>query len=154
MDKYSVSTIWLENLPIGVAYPLRIALSACKRQPLSSWSESTYDLIDRKDLVQLLRMHMHGSEIPSTYKQTQKQIEDVSMVTEICQKVQTLEAITSGPTPSLTDDHEAVTNLIFRNDQRMLEVVKLLEYSQSGVTFWLRASSMAAYNPKLALLIQ
>lgn len=152
MDKNSVSTIWLNSLPIGIAYPLKVALAVCRRQPLSTWSQSIYELIDRKDIVQLLRLHMHGSEIPSTVKQIQKQIEDVATVTEICQKVQSPESMASGPT--LADDHETVTNLIFRNDRRMLEVAKLLEYSQPGVTFWLRSSPMITYVPQTASLMQ
>jgi len=146
MDVNSVTASWLDSLPLGVAYPLKVALAACKSQPLSTWSQSVYELIDRKDLVELLRMHMHGSEvIPSTAKQLPKQIEDVETVTEICQKVQAPELTISSP--SLEDDHEIITNLIFRNDRRMLEVSKLLEYSQPGVSFWLRTPPMVTYVP-------
>ena len=140
MEENSVTMTWLDGLPLGVAYPLKVALSVCKRQPLSTWSQSIYSLINRKDLVELLRMHMHNSGISPSITQIQKQIEDVGTVTEICQKVMAPEPLASGPT--LADDHEIVTNLIFRNDRRMLEVTKLLEYSQPGVTFWLRNSPM------------
>jgi anaphase-promoting complex subunit 1 len=143
MDENSVSPIWLDSLPIGIAYPLKAALSLCKRQPLSTWSQSVYGLIDRKDLVELLRMYMSGSELPSISKHVQKEIEDVGTVTEICQKVQSPETTASEPT--LADDHETITNLIFRSDRRMLEVAKLLEYSQPGVTFWPRPSSIIMY---------
>lgn len=142
-DENLVSPTWLDSLPIGVAYPLKAALSICKRQPLSTWSQSVYGLIDRKDLVELLRMHMRGSELPSISKRVQKQIEDVGTVAEICQKVQSPEPTASEPT--LADDHETITNLIFRSDRRMLEVTKLLEYSQPGVTFWPRPSPVIMY---------
>ena len=142
MEENSVTTTWLDSLPLGVAYPLKVALSVCKRQPLSTWSQSIYSLINRKDLVELLRMHMHNSGISPSIKQIQKPIEDVGTVTEICQKVMARESSASGPT--LADDHEIVTNLIFRKDRRMLEVIKLLEYSQPGVTFWLCNSPVVA----------
>ena len=139
MEENLATTIWLDDLPLGVAYPLKVALSVCKGQPLSTWSHSIYRLIDRKDLVELLRMHMHDLDISPSLKQIQKHIEDVGTVTEICQKVMTPESLASGPT-TLADDHETVRNLIFRYDRRMLEVNKLLEYSQPGVTFWLSNS--------------
>lgn len=139
MDENSVMNSWIESLPLGVAYPLKVALSVCQRQPLSTWSESIYELINRKDLVQLLRMPAREAEKPSSYSQWSRQVEDLSTVTEICQKIQSPEPVGSGPT--LADDHEAITNLIFRGDRRMLEVAKLLEYSQPGVTFWFRPSS-------------
>ena len=141
MEENSVTTTWLDSLPLGVAYPLKVALSVCKRQPLSTWSQSLYSLINRKDLVELLRLHVHNSGTTPSIKQIQKQIEDVGTVAEICQKVMARESLASGPT--LAEDHEIVTNLIFRNDRRILEVTKLLEYSQPGVTFWLRDSPIA-----------
>jgi hypothetical protein len=116
-------------------------LSFCKRQPLSTWSESTYELVDRKDLVELLLMHTRDSDRLSAYSQPSRQIEDVRTVTEVCQKVQSPESLSSGPT--LADDHETITKLIFRTDRRMAEVNKLLEYSQPGVTFWLRTAPTA-----------
>jgi hypothetical protein len=151
MEDNGVTKIWLDSLPVGVAYPLKIALSVCKRQPLSTWTESTYDLIDRKDLVELLRMAHSNSEKLPTYIHPTKNIDEVSTVTEICQQIQSPEVISSGPT--LADDHENITNLIFRNDRRMLEVHKLLEYSQPGVTFWFRASPTITYFPLIRVLM-
>jgi hypothetical protein len=143
MEDYQITTAWLENLPLGVAYPLKFALSVCKRQPLSTWSESTYELIDRRDLVDLLRMHTHKSDPSLTYNLGPRPI-DVGTVTEICQDVQSLESSPSGaPQP---DDHEIITTFIFRNDRRMLEVGKLLEYSLAGVTFWQRNAATVRYT--------
>lgn len=136
MEEYNITMTWLENLPLGVAYPLKFALSVCKRQPLSTWSESTYELIDRRDLVELLHMHTHMSDPSLTYNLGGRPIDDVGTVTEICQEVQSPESPPAGkPQP---DDHEIITTFIFRNDRRMLEVGKLLEYSLAGVSFWLR----------------
>ena len=143
MEDYKITTAWLENLPLGVAYPLKFALSVCKRQPLSTWYESTYELIDRRDLVDLLRMHTHKSDPSLTYNLGPRPI-DVGTVTEICQDVQLLESSPSGvPQP---DDHEIITTFIFRNDRRMLEVGKLLEYSLAGVTFWQRNAATVRYT--------
>jgi hypothetical protein len=142
MEDYKITTAWLENLPLGVAYPLKFALSVCKRQPLSTWSASTYELIDRRDLVDLLRMHTHKSDPSLTYNLGPRPIE-VGTVTEICQDAQLLESSPSGaPQP---DDHEIITTFIFRSDRRMLEVGKLLEYSLPGVTFWQRNAASVRY---------
>jgi len=136
LDENSITPSWLNSLPIGVAYPLRIALSACKRLPLSTWPQSIYELIDRKDLVELLKMHARGLDLSSGPKNVPKRHDEVSSIAEICQKIQSPESVTAGPT--LAEDHENVTNLIFRNDRRLLEAAKLLEYSQPGLCFWLR----------------
>lgn len=144
LDQNSVSTSWLNSLPIGVAYPLRVALSACKRQPLSTWTQSIYELVDRKDLVELLKMHARGLDLSSGSKNYPRHREEVNSISDICQKIQSPESISSGPT--LADDHEDITNLIFRSDRRMLEVGKLLEYSQPGVTFWLRPTATLTYR--------
>jgi hypothetical protein len=143
MDQNSVTNVWLDSLPLGVAYPLKVALSVCKRQPLSTWSGSICELIDRRDLVKLIRMDPRDHEQSPTYAQLSRQIEEAGTVTEICQKVQSPEVVSPGP--SVADDHEVVTNLIFRKDRRMLEVAKLLEYSQPGVTFWFRTSPAMTY---------
>jgi hypothetical protein len=143
MDKNSATTVWLDSLPLGVAYPLKVALSVCKRQPLPTWSESMCELIDRRDLVKLLRMDPRDLQQSPTYEQLSRQVEEAGTVTEICQKVQSLEVVSSGP--SMADDHEVITNLIFRKDRRILEVAKLLEYSQPGVTFWFRSSPTVTY---------
>jgi len=135
LHENSITPSWLNSLPIGVAYPLRIALSACKRLPLSTWPQSIYELIDRKDLVELLKMHGRGLDLSSGPKNAPKRHE-VSSIAEICQKIQSPESVAAGPT--LAEDHENITNLIFRNDRRLLEAAKLLEYSQPGLCFWLR----------------
>jgi hypothetical protein len=142
LEENSVTTSWIDTLPLGVAYPLRVALSICKRQPLPTWSDSICELIERKDLVELLRMHVHNSE-PSPTSQIPRQATDIATVTEICHKIQSPELLASGPT--LADDHEMITNLIFRKDRRILEVTKLLEYSQPGVTFWFRSTPAITY---------
>jgi hypothetical protein len=142
LEENSVTTSWIDTLPLGVAYPLRVALSICKRQPLPTWSDSICELIERKDLVELLRMHVHNSE-PSPTSQIPRQVTDIATVTEICHKIQSPELLASGPT--LADDHEMITNLIFRKDRRILEVTKLLEYSQPGVTFWFRSTPAITY---------
>jgi anaphase-promoting complex subunit 1 len=138
MDQNLVNTIWLDSLPLGVAYPLKVALSVCKQQPLSSWSESICELVDRRDLVKLLRMDPRDLAQQPTYAQSSRQFEEISTVTEICQKIQSPEVLSIAQTS--VDDHEVITNLIFRKDRRTQEVVKLLEYSQPGMTFWFRAS--------------
>ena len=150
MEEYKITMTWIENLPLGVAYPLKFALSVCKRQPLSTWSASTYELIDRRDLVELLRMHTRLSDPSLTYNLAGRTIDDVGTVTEICQEVQSSDLPSIGrPQP---DDHELVTTFIFRNDRRMLEVGKLLEYSLAGVTFWQRnAASVRYVHRKMSL---
>ena len=145
LEQNRVTTSWLDGLPLGVAYPLKVALSICKRQPLPAWSDSVCELIDRKDLVELLRVHIHDSEPSPSSSQMPRPIGDVATVTEICQRIQSPDFLSSGP--SLADDHDMITNLIFRKDRRMLEVAKLLEYSQPGVTFWFRMTPTITYIP-------
>ena len=144
LEKNSVTTSWLDSLPLGVAYPLKFALSVCKRQPLPEWSNSVCELIDRKDLVELLRVHVRDSDASPSYSLSPRANSDVATVTEICQNIQSPEFLSSGP--SLADDHEMITNLIFRKDRRLSEVAKLLEYSQPGVTFWFRMSPTITYG--------
>ena len=145
MQQQNITTIWLDSLPLGVSYPLKTALSQCQRDPLPTWSSSSYDLINRKDLVEFLRLQSHDAKPTPVYTCLPRSSEDTSTVTEICQEVQSQESVTNGPT--FADDHERITNLIFRKDRRMLEVHKLLEFSQPGVTFWFRTPPSVTYYP-------
>lgn len=144
MEENSVTNTWLDSLPLGVAYPIKIALSQCQRDPLPTWSESAYQLIDRKDLVEFLRFQEKDTKPTPKYTSLPRSTDEVSSVSEICQKIQSPESMSSGPT--FADDHERITNLIFRKDRRMLEVYKLLEFSQPGVTFWFRMPPTVTYG--------
>jgi len=143
MQEQAVTVTWLDSLPLGVVYPIKIALSQCQRDPLPIWSSSAYELIGRKDLVELLRLQSHETKPVPTYPSVPQSTEETSTVTEICLKVQSPETMLNGPT--FADDHERITNLIFRKDRRMLEVHKLLEFSQPGVSFWFRTPPSVTY---------
>jgi hypothetical protein len=137
----SVTKSWIHSLPLGVSYPLTVALSICRKSPLPSWSSPACELIGRKDLVefQVLREGKPHFSTTST-----KIVEEPTSVAAICAGTLRQEGPwTTGP--KFVEDHELITKLIFRRDRRMGEVTKLVEFSQPGLTFWYRPQAMLGY---------
>ena len=123
MAAWGLSSSFIETLPESVAVPFRAAISSCQGQPSMSWSSDILEIIDREDVAML---EQHGriarprgkSAIPSCNDATRD-------IRSICHS--TLEVETIGPYDgSAESDRQAVTRLLFKDDQRFAEATRLV----------------------------
>ena len=113
----------LETLPEGVAASIRSAVSACQPQPDTTMPASVLELIDRTDMTlldqpfQSIKPQFKTNEAPSH--------DSVRDYHGIC--VSTLDGEKLGAYDGTAEmDRQAVTRMIFKDDQRFSEAAKLL----------------------------
>ena len=123
LEAWGLSLPFLETLPESVALPFRAAISTCQGQPSTSWHSDTLALIDREDVAMLERYgHIARPRGKSGSPSSNDAIRDVH---SICHS--TLEVETVGPFDGSAElDRQAVTRLLFKDDQRFAEAARLV----------------------------
>ncbi|KAI9678413.1 MAG: Anaphase-promoting complex subunit 1 [Trizodia sp. TS-e1964] len=119
-----IDNFFLDSLPEGIVASLREAISTCQGNPPTTWDGSSLSLIDRQDLRILISSGSMGKVVPK-YPMTNNH--------ESLQDIQTICSTTFEPETTKTfdgnaeQDRQAVTRLLFREDRRFKEAVKLLQ---------------------------
>ncbi|KAF6219276.1 hypothetical protein HO133_005101 [Letharia lupina] len=113
----------LETLPESVAVSFRAAISTCQGQPSTSWGSDILEVVGREDVAMLEHegrtTRRHGKYANPSSNDA---IRDVH---SICQS--TLEVETVGPFDGSAElDRQAVTRLLFKEDQRFAEAARLV----------------------------
>ena len=123
MAAWGLSSSFLESLPESVAVPFRAAISTCQGQPSTSWHSDILEIVGREDVAMLEQC---GSTAKPRGKSTNPSSNDaIRDVHSIC--LSTLEVETVGPFDgSAETDRQAVTRLLFKDDQRFAEAAKLV----------------------------
>ena len=120
---YDADSRIMETLPEGIAVSLRAAVAECQAQPSSVWNMGTMDMIGRDDISMLEKQNpiyrQHGKSLITT---THEALRDVHMICDSTLETETLGAYDG----SAETDRQAITRLIFREDQRFAEAAKLL----------------------------
>ena len=113
----------LDTLPEGVAAPLRELITSWQADPVTTWTPIVLDLIDRDDVGifgkpdQLSKSQVRATAIPSH--------DAVRDIHAICNA--TLETDTVGAYDGSAEiDRQLVTRMIFKEDQRFAEAMKLV----------------------------
>ena len=113
----------LDTLPEGVAAPLRELIALWQADPVTTWAPAILELIDRDDVGifekpdQLSKLQVRGTASPS-----HNAVRDVHA---ICNA--TLETDTVGAYDGAAEvDRQLVTRMIFKEDQRFIEAMKLV----------------------------
>ena len=122
----------LETLPESIAVIFRAPLSSCQAQPLNSWDMRILKAIDRDDIGQLeqgkhiARPFMRPGIIYSS--------ETVRDVHSICASSLDMDlvGICDGSTEA---DRQAITRMIFKDDQRFAEATRLV-HPLNNPTAW------------------
>ena len=123
MASCGIDVTILETLPEAIAAPLRAAIAICQSQPLTTWNSNILSMIGRDDIGML--EHQDHIIRPSPKPQVSPSHEAVRDVHTICNS--TLEVETVGAYDgSAEQDRQAVTRMIFREDQRFSEAAKLV----------------------------
>ena len=123
MAAWGLNSSFLETLPESVAVPFRAAISSCQGRPSTSWNSDILDLVGREDVAMLeqygRRNRLRGkSAIPSSNDASKD-------VHSICHS--TLEVETVGPFDGSAElDRQAITRLLFKDDQRFAEAARLV----------------------------
>ena len=123
MAAWGFSSSFLETLPESVAVPFRAAISTCQGQPSTSWHSDILQMIGRDDVAMLEQYGRTGRpHVKSAISSSNDAIRDVH---SICHS--TLEVETVGPFDGSAElDRQAVTRLLFRDDQRFAEAARLV----------------------------
>ncbi|MCJ1246634.1 Anaphase-promoting complex subunit 1 [Trapelia coarctata] len=120
----------LDSLPEGVAAPLRASIAICQADPVSTWTSSVLELLERDDVSTLENLDELGKP---QVKITNPVLPDVRDVHAICSS--TLEADPASAFDGSGEiDRQWVTRKIFKDDQRWLEALKLVHPLKPAVT--------------------
>ncbi|MCJ1337170.1 Anaphase-promoting complex subunit 1 [Bachmanniomyces sp. S44760] len=113
----------LESLPEGIAAPLRAAISACQSNPATSWSSSVLSIIDRDD-IRLLEPDKQPFKPQAKYLANPSHHATRDTRT-ICTSTFDVESV-GAYDGSAELDRQSTTRMIFPDDQRFAEAVKLV----------------------------
>ncbi|KAA8899256.1 hypothetical protein FN846DRAFT_990300 [Sphaerosporella brunnea] len=115
----------LQRLPEGIAIPLREAIARCQEQPPTTWGVQALDLVGRKDLRMLVEPAKRKREASGKWQSepTHEATRDVHL---ICSTALDTDAIGSYD-PMSEHDRQAVSRLLFKDDRRLFDAVKLLQ---------------------------
>lgn len=123
MVSWGLSSSFLETLPESVAVSFRAAISTCQGQPSTSWGSDILEIVGREDVAML---ENKGRTARPREKATNALSHDaIRDVHSICHS--TLEVETVGQFDGSAElDRQAVTRLLFKQDQRFAEAAKLV----------------------------
>ncbi|KAJ3036331.1 Anaphase-promoting complex subunit 1 [Rhizophlyctis rosea] len=114
----------LDNLPIGVAFPLKCALDACRSSPPKGWPSAAYALIGRDDLANQLSP-VRAPLVPE--REVLEQKDDASMgVAALWESIKEVEKEKRDETGTDVPLDEII-QLRFPADRRLLEAQRLLQ---------------------------
>jgi anaphase-promoting complex subunit 1 len=113
----------LESLPEGIAAPLKACISSCQADPVSTWPSAFLQLIDREDIGII------ESTGPVSRPQEKAPTSMSYVATRdfhaICNSTLETDPV-SAYDGAAEADRQSVTRMIFKDDQRFSEAMKLL----------------------------
>ena len=123
MAAWGLDLSFLESLPESIALPFRAAISTCQGRPSTSWHSDLLELVGRED-VAMLEQYEHTAR-PRGRSTNPSSNDATRDVHSICHS--TLEVETIGPFDGAAElDRQAVTRLLFKDDQRFSEAARLV----------------------------
>ena len=123
MAAMGLNSSFLETLPESVAVPFRAAISKCQAHPSTSWGNEMLEIIGREDIAML--EHEGPTARPRGKSANSSSNDAIRDVHSICHSTLELEAV--GPFDGSAElDRQAVTRLLFKEDQRFAEAARLV----------------------------
>ena len=123
MASCGVDVTILETLPEGIAAPLRAAIAICQSQPLTTWNSNILSMIGRDDIGMLEHQdHIIKATPKPQISPSHEAVRDVHTICSSTLEVESVGAYDG----SAEQDRQAVTRMIFREDQRFSEAAKLV----------------------------
>ncbi|KAA6408998.1 MAG: anaphase-promoting complex subunit 1 [Lasallia pustulata] len=113
----------IETLPEGVAAPLRAAIAICQSKPLTTWSSDILSIVGRDDIGMLEHQdHIVRANPKPQISPSHEAVRDVHTICKSTLEVETVGAYDG----SAEQDRQAITRMIWREDQRFSEAAKLV----------------------------
>lgn len=122
MASWGVNTSTLEKLPESVAVPFRAAISSCQADPVTKWDNKILALIGRDDMGKLEQNIEIVKPMKSVAILSNDSIRDVHSTCNSTLEIETIGAYDG----SAEEDRQAITRMIFKDDQRFAEAAKLV----------------------------
>lgn len=124
MVEWGLDAAALERLPESVAVAFRASISSCQTHPVVTWDSQILGLIGRDDLSELER-DFRSANFFNESAESLLDDETAQDVHKICNAA--FETEDAGVyDESAEEDRQAVTRLIFKDDQRFAEAAKLV----------------------------
>lgn len=127
MMKHGINCTVLETLPEAIAAPFREAVIRCEQKPPTTWSSPLLQLVGREDLVLgtsdghhvgISRAHTRNSISPSP-----RDVQSLCLTIE--HNIHIPKSRAAG--------RNAISQLIFNEDRRLVEAINLMHYSSTQV---------------------
>lgn len=123
MAAWGLGSSSLETFPESVVVPFRAAISICQGQPSVSWGSDILEIVDREDVA--LLEHEGSTTRPRGKSGNPASNDAIRDIHNICHS--TLEVETVGTFDGSAElDRQAVTRLLFKEDQRFAEAARLV----------------------------
>ena len=123
MAAWGLNSSFLETLPESVAVPFRAAISTCQSHPSTSWGGDILEMVGREDIAML--EHEGRTTIPCGRSANPSSNDATRDIHSICSSTLEVEAV--GPFDGSAElDRQAVTRLLFKEDQRFAEAARLV----------------------------
>ncbi|KAK2741383.1 Anaphase-promoting complex subunit 1 [Myotisia sp. PD_48] len=130
LTRWNITISMIDTLPDGISAMLHEAIVCCQSNPPLSWGPSLLELIDREDLY--LSTFNIPFSLPGSRPQLLQSHDAIRDVRHIGNSAVDINSINSFEV-SAEADRQAVTRLIFREDRRFYEAVKILNQTKPAV---------------------
>ncbi|MCJ1467125.1 Anaphase-promoting complex subunit 1 [Pseudocyphellaria aurata] len=123
MASWGISICTLETLPESVAVPFRAAITSCQADPVTKWDNKILGLIGRDDMGKLEQdIGTTKPPVKSVAIPSNDSMRDVHFICNSTLEIDTVGAYDE----SAEEDRQAITRMIFKDDQRFAEAAKLV----------------------------
>ncbi|RPA77459.1 hypothetical protein BJ508DRAFT_228770 [Ascobolus immersus RN42] len=132
MVKLNITEFILDTLPEGIQLPLREALLRCQESPPTTWGATELKLVGRDDLAMLT-----GEVVKRDFRWAppppKEPLKDVMTLAAEEAKERDAPRNTGAFDEKTEQDRQAVCRLIYKDDRRFFEAVKLLQTTKPPV---------------------
>ncbi|EGN94861.1 hypothetical protein SERLA73DRAFT_114320 [Serpula lacrymans var. lacrymans S7.3] len=122
------ASLFLDNLPLGVAAPLREAIRTCQLSPAMHWTSAHYELIGRRDLAFSVSPNApdtsHNRMFPSP--ETYMSMRSKKTISELIAQAKTASAGEVDTVSGVELELEDFTDIRFGQDRRLQEAARML----------------------------
>lgn len=130
LQRWGFTKSIVDSFPEGVGAPLYEAVLQCQIEASTSWNAALLEMIDREDLYMSMNpMQAHSLAVPQQSVLSHDAIRDYHYISSSALDIDAVNAFEV----SAEADRLSVTRLIFREDKRLQEAVKLLSQSKPPV---------------------
>ncbi|GJJ10443.1 hypothetical protein Clacol_004669 [Clathrus columnatus] len=132
MVRLGITNDDLDNMPPGLAQPIREALRTCQTLPSGDWSATAYNLILRPDFAQMIAGDAFHMTSRDSFRQVNKHSDPSWSRATVGELIATTHAAMESEPPAISGvelDLGDFTDIRFGSDRRIQEVARMLQSS-------------------------